>query len=206
MAQNTIITIGRQYGSGGRYVGKILSEQLNIPFYDKEVLALAAKDSGISEALFAQQEEQPTKSLLFSLVTGYQMRGDINNFYMDMPLNHKIFLAQFEAIKKIAEQGPCVIVGRCADYVLSDYKNAVRCFIFADMAARVKRAVEHYGLEKEHAEAFILKKDKQRASYYDYYAQGKWGDVTNYNLAIDTGAVGVEGAVELIKRFIEVKK
>ena len=205
MNQLPIITISRQYGSGGRYVGKLLAEQLNIPFYDKEILTLAAKESGIAESLFEKQEDQPTKSMLFSLVTSYQLQGDLNSVYMDMPLNHKIFMAQFEAIKKLAEQGPCVIVGRCADYVLAENKNAVHCFIFADIDSRIERAVAYYGLEKDKAEAIILKKDKQRASYYDYYASGKWGDISHYNLAVDTGAVGVNGTVDVIKAFIEAK-
>lgn len=206
MKQLPIITIARQYGSGGRYVGKLLAEQLNIPFYDKEVLTLAAKESGIAESLFARQESQSTTSMLFSLVTGFQNQGNLGAAYMDMPLNHKIFLAQFEAIKKIAAEGPCVIVGRCADYVLAENENAVRCFILADMKARIARAVTHYGIPGESAESILLKKDKQRASYYDYYAAGKWGDVNNYNLTVDTGAVGVQGAVDVIKAFIEARE
>ena len=202
MRINSVITIGRQYGSGGRYVGKLLAEKLEIPYYDKEILALAAKQSGICEEMFETHDEKPTKSFLYSLVTGVQMRGDPGSLYMDMPLNHKIFLAQFDTIKRIASQGPSVIVGRCADYVLRDHPNKVNVFIHSDMESRIHRAVTYYGLDPARAEEQIQKADRQRASYYNYYAAGKWGHVENYNLCIDTGAVGVEGAVEQIIDFV----
>lgn len=203
MTTNTVITIGRQYGSGGRYVGKLLAEKLNIPYYDKEILSLAAKQSGICEEMFETHDEKPTKSFLYSLVTGIQMRGDPGSLYMDMPLNHKIFLAQFDTIKRIASQGSCVIVGRCADYVLREHPNKVNVFIHGDMESRIHRAVHYYGLDPARAEEAILKADKQRASYYNYYASGKWGHVENYNLCVDTGCVGVDGAVDIIAAFVE---
>lgn len=199
---HSVITIGRQYGSGGRYVGKLLAEKLNIPYYDKEILALAAKESGICEEMFETHEEKPTKSLLFSLVTGMQMRGDVGSLYMDMPLNHKIFLAQFDSIRRIASQGPCVIVGRCADYVLRENANAVNVFIHSDMAARQDRVINHYGVAADKAEDSIHKADKQRASYYNYYASGKWGHVKNYHLCVDSGAIGVDNAVDVIADFV----
>ena len=206
MATNSVITIGRQYGSGGRYVGKLLAEKLGIPFYDKEVLSEAAKNSGICEEMFEASEEQSTRSLLFSLVTGVQSRADLSAMYMDMPLNHKIFLAQFEAIRTIAAKGPCVIVGRCADYVLRDDPNVVRFFVKADTQSRIARAVKYYGLEAKNAEDALRKADKRRANYYNYYTTSSWGDVNNYDLCVDTGAIGVEGSVELMQRFIELQE
>ena len=203
---NNVITIGRQFGSGGRYVGRLLAEKLAIPFYDKELLAEAAKHSGICEELFEDHDEKPTRSLLFSLVTGVQAHGDAGSFYMDMPLNHKIFLAQFEAIRAIAAKGPCVIVGRCADYVLRENPDTVSIFVKADMPSKIQRAVTYYGVEKDKAEERIRKADKQRASYYNYYATATWGDVDNYDLVVDTGALGVEGAVELIAKFLELRE
>ena len=146
MATKSVITIGRQYGSGGRYVGRLVAERLGIPFYDKELLQEASRESGICEEVMEEHDEEPTRSLLFSLVTGLQSRYDTGSMYMDMPLNHKIFLAQFDAIRNIAEKGPCVIVGRCGDYVLRDSPNVVRCFIKADTKSRVERAVQYYGL------------------------------------------------------------
>ena len=204
MSKHIIITIGRQFGSGGRYVGRLLAEKLGLPFYDKELLSEAAKNSGICEEIFEEHDEKPTRSLLFSLVTGMQ-HHTAGAFYMDMPLNHKIFLAQFDAIRRIAEEGSCVIVGRCADYVLRENPNAVSVFVKADMPSKIDRAVKYYGIEADKAEERIRKADKQRASYYNYYATATWGDVDNYDLVVDTGVLGVEGAVELITKFLELR-
>ncbi len=206
MKTNSVITIGRQFGSGGRYVGRLLAEKLDIPFYDKELLTEASKESGICEEIFEDHDEKPTRSLLFSLVTGVQMHADASSMYMDMPLNHKIFLAQFDAIRKIASQGPCVIVGRCADYVLRDTPNEISFFVKADMNSRVARAVRYYGVDPQKAEETLRKADKQRANYYNYYATATWGDVNNYDLCVDTGAVGVEGAVDVMVHFIELRE
>ena len=205
MSKKIIVTIGRQFGSGGRYVGRLLAEKLGVPFYDKELLSEAAKSSGICEEIFEEHDEKPTRSLLFSLVTGMQQHSATGAFYMDMPLNHKIFLAQFDAIRRIAGEGSCVIVGRCADYVLRDDPDAVAVFVKADMPSKIDRAVKYYGIESEKAEDRIRKADKQRASYYNYYATATWGDVNNYDLVVDTGTLGVEGAVELIAKFIELR-
>ena len=205
MAKKCIITIGRQFGSGGRYVGRLLAEKLGVPFYDKELLSEAAKQSGICEEILEDHDEKPTRSLLFSLVTGMQHHVGSGNFYMDMPLNHRIFLAQFDAIRKLAEEGSCVIVGRCADYVLRQDPDAVSVFVKADMPSKVARAVKYYGVEEDKAEERIRKADKQRASYYNYYATATWGDVDNYDLVVDTGVLGVEGAVELIAKFIDLR-
>ena len=206
MKQPVVITIGRQFGSGGRYVGRLLAEKLGIPFYDKELLSEAAKASGICEEIFEDHDEKPTRSLLFNLVTGMQHHLDAGSFYMDMPLNHKIFLAQFDAIRRIAGEGSCVIVGRCADYVLREDSNAVSVFVKADMPSKVDRAVKYYGIDAAKAEDRIRKADKQRASYYNYYATATWGDVDNYDLVVDTGVLGVEGAVELICKFLELRE
>lgn len=206
MTTNSVITIGRQFGSGGRQVGELLAKRLNIPYYDKQLLAEASKDSGICEEMFEDHDEKPTRSLLFSLVTGMQVRGDAGTMYMDMPLNHKIFLAQFEAIRNLAAQGPCVIVGRCADYVLRDDPKCVSFFVKADMDSRIERAVKYYGMEEKNAEDTLRKADKRRASYYNYYATSTWGDVNNYDLCVDTGSVGVEGAVELMAQFVEMRE
>ena len=204
MATNFVITIGRQFGSGGHVVGEKLAKKLGIPYYDKNLLAEASKDSGICEEMFEDHDEKPTRSLLFSLVTGMQLRGDASAMYMDMPLNHKIFLAQFDAIRRIASEGPCVIVGRCADYVLRDKKDAVSIFIKADMDSRKQRAIELHGVTPDKAEDYVRRADKQRASYYNYYATSTWGDVNNYDLCVDTGKLGIDGAVDLIVQYLSL--
>ncbi len=199
-----IITVGRQYGSGGRYVARLLAEKMGIPFYDKELLVEASHDSGICTEVLEEYDEKNTRNLLFSLISGNQVRGDMGSMYMDMPLNHRIFLAQFDTIRRIADQGPCVIVGRCADYVLRDYENVVNVFIKASKEDRIARIVNYYGADPLKAEEILKKADKQRASYYNYYATGTWGDVNNYHLCVDTGALGIEGAVEVIRTCAEI--
>ena len=204
MKFNPIITIGRQYGSGGRYVAKMLSERLEIPFYDKELLAEASKESGICQEVMENYDEKQEKKSIFSMFGNIQGRGDAG-MYIDMPLNHRIFLAQFDAIRRIADQGSCVIVGRCADYVLRDHRNVVNVFIKSPVEERIKRIVELYKVDPVQAEENIRKADKQRAAYYNYYATGTWGNVDNYHLCVDTGALGIEGAVELICKAVEIR-
>ncbi len=198
---NMVITIGRQYGSGGREIGRRLASRLEIPYYDKELLAEASKDSGICEELFENNDEKPTRSFLYSLVTGIQTHGTPSSMYMDMPLNHRIFLAQFDTIRRIAGSGPCVVVGRCADYVLRDLDHVVNVFLKADMEHRKERAMER-GADLGRAEEIVRRHDKERAAYYNYYATTTWGDVNNYDLCLDTGRIGYDGAVEMIIEYV----
>lgn len=200
-----VITIGRQYGSGGREIGRRLAKELDIPYYDKELLVEASKQSGICEELFENHDEKPTKSFLYSLMTGVQTHGGAAPMYLDMPLNHRMFLAQFDAIRKLAGEGPCVVVGRCADYVLRDQKNVVNVFLKADMEHRRERAIER-GAEPQKAEETVRKNDKDRAAYYNYYATSTWGDVNNYDLCVDTGKLGYDGAVQLIIDYVHLRE
>ena len=166
MKTNTIITIGRQFASGGQDIGEIIAKDLGIKIYDKEMLARAAKESGICEEIFETHDEKPTNSFLYSLVMDTYSMGYTGSTYTDMPINHKVFLAQFDAIKKIAEEGPCVLVGRCADYALENYDNVVSIFIRADLNDRIRRVAKHYDLPDNKAKDMIIKTDKKRASYY----------------------------------------
>lgn len=202
MGKDTIITIGRQCGSGGRDVGIALSKRLNIPYYDKELLKRAAKESGLCEEVFEKFDEKPTSSLLYSIVMDPYSLG-ISANGIDMPINHKVFLAAFDTIKKIANEGPCVMIGRCADYALSDYSNVVNFFLFAPMEDRIKRVTERMDITPEKAKDFINKTDKQRASYYNYYSTKKWGATTSYNYCLDTSVLGIDGTVELIEHIVE---
>ena len=198
MKTNCVITIGRQFGSGGRYVGRMLAEKLGIPFYDKELLSEAAKQSGICEEIFEDHDEKPTRSLLFNLVTGMQVHGDAGSYYMDMPLNHKIFLAQFDAIRSIADKGPCVIVGRCADYILRDRKDCLHVFICSDMASRARRIVERYGQTQKAPEKRLAEKDQKRKVYYKNYTGRVWGQAQNYDICLNSGALGVDTCADMI--------
>ena len=199
-----IIAIARQYGSGGRKIGQKVAKDLNLPFYDKELIALAAQESGISKELFEKADEKASNSLLYSLIMGSYTFGNHVDPAIEMPINDKLFIIQSDIITKAAQEGPCVIVGRCADYVLRECKNVFNVFIYADKFARMDRIVEEYGINPEKAAADVVKKDKQRANYYNFYTNKKWGDLENYHLAIDSSAVGIDNASELIKAAAEM--
>ena len=199
---NTIITIGRQFGSAGKEIGAKLAKEYDIPIYDKELLTRTAQESGFCEELIQSHDERPTNSFLYNLVMdtysfGYNAAGLI-----DMPISQKVFLAQFNAIKKIADEGACVIVGRCADYALMDYKNCVNIFIHGDMPCKVKRIMEKYNVSETKAKDMINKKDKQRASYYNYYSSKKWGCSDSYDLSVNSSILGVDGTVAFLKQYI----
>ncbi|SDA16766.1 Cytidylate kinase-like family protein [Ruminococcus sp. YE71] len=201
----SVITIGREFGSGGREIGKRLAELYGIPFYDKKLLEESAKQSGICEDLFVRHDESMTNSFLYSLVMGtYPMSAD-GRMNPEMPLNHRIFLAQFETIRKLGEK-PCVIVGRCADYVLQENKNRISVFITGNMFEKKRRIAERYDIEKPKIEDFIRKTDKRRANYYEYYTDNKWGMATNYDVTVNSSIIGIEGAVKLISEFVAMKE
>ena len=202
---NKIYTIGREFGSGGREVGEKLAAKLGIKLYDKELLQQAAKDSGFCEEIFENHDEKPTNSFLYSLVMDtYSVSGYSAAPFLDMPLNHKVFLAQFETIKKIAEKESCVIVGRCADYALSDNPDCINIFIHADLDVRIKNVSRNLNITENKARDIINKTDKQRASYYNYYTRKKWGDSKSYNLSLDAGKLGTDNCVEMILKFREL--
>ena len=197
MACNKIITIGRQFGSGGREVGQKLAEKLGIPFYDKELLKIAARESGICEELFENFDEKPTNSFLYTLVMdpyslGFGTSGEL-------PLNHKVFLAAFDTIKSIAEKdGPCVFVGPCAAYALRDYSNIVNAFIYADIDDRIKRIAQKYELTEAKAKELIRKEDKSRASYYNYYTSKRWGEMKGYDICLNSSQFGIDNCVDML--------
>lgn len=207
MKTNTIITIGRQYGSAGREIGHLVADQFGIKLYDKEMLARAAKESGICEEIFESHDEKPTNSFLYSLVMDtYSMGGYAGNAYTEMPINHKVFLAQFDAIKKIAEEGPCILVGRCADYALESFDNVVSVFIHADLDARVRRIARLYDLTDAKAKDRIIKTDKKRASYYNYYTNKKWEDASSYELCLNSSELGIQGTADAIIHYVQLKE
>lgn len=202
----SIITISREFGSGGREIGKMLADKLGIEFYDKELLELASKQSGITQELFVKHDENYTNSFLYSLVMGnYPVTSD-GRINPELPLNQKIFLAQFETIRTLAEKGPCVIVGRCADYVLRSRDNVINFFITGSMPQKRRRILERYDIEKNKVEDFIRKTDKRRANYYNYYTDMKWGEAKNYDLCLNSSKTGVEGAVEIMQEYIRIKE
>lgn len=206
MKGNLVITIGRQAGSGGKKIGELLAKELGIKFYDKELLAAAAKNSGICQELFESHDERPTNSFLYSLVMDTYSLGYTTSSYLDMPINHKIFLAQFDAIKQIAENESCVIIGRCADYALAEHDNLVTVFVNADEEDRIKRIAEVQNITKDKAKDMMIKIDKKRSSYYNYYSNKHWSDSKSYDLCINSSRLGFEGCVNLLRSYINIKK
>ncbi|MBR6873798.1 MAG: cytidylate kinase-like family protein [Ruminococcus sp.] len=198
----SIITISREFGSGGREIGRQLAVNLGIDFYDKELLEIASKESGITQELFVKHDETYTNSFLYSLVMGnYPVTPD-GRINPEMPLNQKIFLAQFDTIRSLADKGPCVIVGRCADYVLRNRDDVLNFFITGAMPQKRRRILERYDIEKNKVEDFIRKTDKRRANYYSYYTDMKWGEAKNYDLCVNSSKTGIEGAVAIMEAFI----
>ncbi|MDE7062352.1 MAG: cytidylate kinase-like family protein [Lachnospiraceae bacterium] len=207
MKQNKlVVTIGREFGSGGREIGQKLADKLGIEFYDKKLLQMAAKESGFCEEIFERQDEKPTNSFLYSLVMdSYSLNRYSTAPFLDMPLNQKVFLAQFETIKKLAAKDSCVIVGRCADYALADKANCISVFLHADLEFRMKRIAQELDVTENKAGDLIMKKDKQRASYYNYYTSKKWGDARTYDLTLDSGKLGIDGCVTLLEEYIKLR-
>ena len=203
---NTIITIGREFGSAGRETGYKIAKDFGIKLYDKEMLNRAAKESGICEELFEAHDEKPTNSFLYSLVMDTYSLGYSSGGYTDMPINHKVFLAQFDAIKKIASEGPCILVGRCADYALEEFDNVLTVFIHAKMEARIRRIARIYNLTDAKAKEMIQKTDKQRSSYYNYYTNKKWSDAESYDICLDSSVLGIDGTAEAIKHLVAIKE
>ena len=200
----SVITIARQYGSGGRTIGKKRAESLTIPFYDKERIAMAAKKSGLSQEVFEKADEKATSSLLYSLVMGTYNFGSHFSTVSDMPINDRLFMIQSDIIQHAALEGPCVIVGRCADYVLREHPNCFHVFIRAEHDDRVKRIVEEYGDPAAKADDLLQKKDKQRANYYNFYSNKKWADMNNYDLVVNSSLFGIDGSIDVIKAALEI--
>jgi len=200
---NTIITISRAFGSCGREIGKRVAEKLDIKWYDKELMKRAAEESGLCTEIFENHDEKPTSSFLYNLVMDTYSFGFSSSTYVDMPIGHKVFLAQFDAIKKIADEGPCVIIGRCADYALADRDNCLNLFIHSDMDNRTKHIMERFELSEEKAKDMITKKDKQRANYYNFYSNKKWGKAESYDMCIDSSVLGIDGTVDLICELVK---
>ena len=199
-----VYAIGREFGSRGKVIGKKLAERLGIKFYDKELLQQAAKESGFCEEIFENHDEKPTNSFLYSLVMDTYSAGNYSSApFLDMPLNHKVFLAQFDAIKSIAEKESCVIVGRCADYALADRKDVLNIFFRSELEDRISYVAQRDNVSLQKAKEMIQKKDKQRSSYYNYYTCKKWGDARSYDLSINTSKLSDEACIDIILAYRE---
>ena len=202
MENKIIVTIGRQFGSGGREIGQKLAEMLGIAYYDKELMAMAAKDSGLCEEFFEKADERVSGNLSYAFSLGYSYMGAYAPFN-DILSNDGLFKLQSDTIRSLAEKQSCVMVGRCADYILRDDPAMISVFIHNSKEVRIKRIVAALPVTSDQAEELMEKRDKSRASYYNYYTNKTWGASKSYDLSIDASVLGIDETVAFIKMFIE---
>lgn len=201
--KNIVITIARQYGSGGKTIGEMLANDLDIHYYDKELMKLASDESGINESLFVKADEAKTPSLFKSanIYQGELIPPESDDFTSD----ENLFNYQAKIVKELAEKESCVIIGRCADYVLRDYDNVLSVFIHAPEDFCIEQAAKKHSMSLKELDKFIIKTDKKRADYYKYHTGREWTDARNYDLCLDSSKLGFERCVEEIKAYIKVR-
>lgn len=202
---NYVITIARGYGSGGKTIGKMLAKELNIDFYDRELLRMASDASGINEELFGKADEKIKNSILFKAARKVYKGELIPPDSDDFVSNQNLFNYQAKVIKELANNESCVIVGRCADFVLKDYHNALKIFVHAPLNSCIEKVMELSNLSRKDAEKLILSTDKNRAEYYKYYTGREWDDAKNYDLCLNSSELGFEKCVELVKAYIDIR-
>ena len=202
MQKSLIITIGRQFGSGGHEIGEKLAKKLGIKFYDKELIKLIAKQSGLCEKVLESYDEKPTNSLLYSIVMDIYP----SVMYTGPTIDQQIYQANYDTIRRLADGEPCVIVGRCADYILRDHPELVSVFVHANSDFRAARIAEEYKLPDAKVRDLLVKTDKKRANYYNFQSEKQWGAASSYNLCIESSEVGIDGVVDLIMDYINYKK
>ena len=204
MSKKIIITIARQFGSGGREIGETVARLLGIPLYDKELITDAAAKGNLNEEILRKTDESAANSLLYTLAMGSNVVGTTMHFGYKMPINDKLFILQSDVIKNYARSGSCVIIGRCADYVLRDEPSIFRIFVYADLEHRKARVAErHPEIKSSQIVDVINKTDKRRASYYNFYTGNKWGRYDNYDIAINSSRLGIQGAAEMIAECVK---
>lgn len=208
MSKKVVVTIARQYGSGGREIGERIAEILGIPLIDKELVKDAASKGELNEDIIKSADESAANSLLYTLAMGSNVLGTTIHFGYKMPINDKLFILQSDAIKEYAAKGSCVIIGRCADYVLRDEPNLFRIFIYGDLDHRKERVAErHPEIKNSQIIDVINKTDKRRSSYYNFYTGKKWGKYDNYDMAVNSSTFGIEETAKIIaaavKKFID---
>ena len=204
---NIVITIARQYGSGGREVGELVAKNLGMEYHDKSLINLAAEKSGMNPEILKNADEKATPSFLYSIAVG--SIGMVPFSYgmpYDTPINDKLFLLQSQIIEEEAERTPIVFVGRCADFVLKDFEKVIRVFIYADLDKRAETVAKRKNISVGEAKSIVVKTDKKRANYYNYYTSYKWGRSENYDIMIDTTKIGIEGAAKLIEEYAKLIK
>lgn len=205
MKEKIVITIARQYGSGGRTIGKMLAQKLGVHFYDKELMKLASDESGINEALFVNADEKIKSTSLFRIAHNAYNGELIPPESDDFISSQNLFNYQAKIIKGLAEEESCVIVGRCADFILKDYDNVLSVFIHAPHEYCMEQAAKKHSMPSKELEKFIIKTDKHRADYYKYYTGREWSDARNYDLCLNSSKLGYDRCVEEIISYINVR-
>lgn len=200
-----IITISRQYGSGGRYIGELLAKELGISCYDQKLIDMVAKESGFAMDFIEEKSERITGSLLFNIASSLSYASNVfaGN---GTTLQDQVYFIQSRIIRELAEKESCIIIGRCADYVLRERDDCLNIFICADEKSKLERAVKYYGLTEEDAPTLLKKKDRARSNHYKYYTDQDWGKVENYDLCLNSGLFGVDGCVSMIRQAWELEK
>lgn len=205
MSKKIIITIARQYGSGGREIGEKVAKMLGIPLYDKELITDAAAKGNLNEDIIRKTDESAANSLLYTLAMGSNIAGTTMHFGYKMPINDKLFILQSEVIKEYAEKSSCVIIGRCSDYVLRDCDGLFRIFVYSDIENRKQRvAQKHPELKSSQIIDAINKTDRRRSSYYNFYTGNKWGSFDNYDIAINSSTLGIDGSAKMIAESVRL--
>ena len=199
-----IVTISRQYGSGGRYIGDNLAKAMGVPCYDEKLIDMVAKESGFAQSFVAEKGERMTGSLLFNIASSLSFANNVFSTNNGVTLQDEIYFTQNRIIKELADKGPCVIVGRCADYILREREDCLNVFIFADNESKIERAEKYFNITREEAPAVLKKKDKARANHYKYYTDQEWGMASNYDLCLNSGLIGIEGCVKAIQQVLEL--
>ena len=203
MNEHYIINLGRQFGSGGKEIGEKLAKELNIAFYDKELIRLASEESGLCTEFFEQADEKASKTIFGGLLgTRLPFFTEGAYPYNSYLSNDSLFKIQSDVIRHLAEKQSCLFVGRCADYILRDFPRCVNIFISAPADERIDHLVQIHNVSRDDAEEMILKADKKRASYYNYYSYKTWGAAETYHLCIDSSVLGIDGTVAFLKEFI----
>lgn len=202
MVKKFVITISREFGSGGRYIGEKIAKDLNIAFYDKAIIELASEKTGFSKEYITENEQKLTGPSLFNYAITGSYAGNMI-FGSGESLQDTMFFAQSNVIKEIANKSSCVIVGRCADYILENYENCMNIFIYSDMESKIKRAINEYKLDDKNVEKILKDRDKIRSKHYSYYTNRVWGDARNYHICLNSDFIGIENSIDIIKSAIK---
>ncbi|MDR0895860.1 MAG: cytidylate kinase-like family protein [Prevotellaceae bacterium] len=206
MEKKYVVNIGRQLGSGGHEIGEKLATRLGIAFYDKELITLASKESGLCREFFEKADERPSQGIVGGLLgMRFPVMGEGISSMPNCLSNDSLFKVQSDVIRRLAEAQSCVFVGRCADYILRDHPHSINLFISASKQDRIRRIARQSHVTPEEAESYMVKADKKRAEYYNYYSFKTWGAAATYHLCVDTSVLGIDRSIEFIEAYIKLR-